>query len=227
MSTNTGVAIEPELMLMSTRKDRLENRGLLSAGAVRSRRRRDPRRTADRGAARARPRGRPRHDAVQVVSRRARADARLHVAAARPRGGRRAAGRPRDRDEVPLVRRPPSEQGRLARAPVPPGLRARPHRARPVRRVAGRPRAAAQAPRARPAHPRRGAAALLDLAQRLGAARADARARGRGRAPAAAGALVSQRGVRRLHPLGEQARPREADRPAARGARRASPRWRP
>ena len=94
------------------------------------------------------------------------------VAAARPRGGGRAAGRPRDRDEVPLVRRAPPEQGRVARAPVPPGLRARPHRARPVRRVAGRAGAAAEAPRARPSHSRRGAAALLDLAKRRRAPRA-------------------------------------------------------
>ena len=45
----------------------------------------------------------------------------------------RARDRARDRDEVPVVRRPASEQGRVAAAPVPAGLRARPHRARPVR----------------------------------------------------------------------------------------------
>ena len=37
------------------------------------------------------------------------------------------ADRPGDRDEVSVVRRAPSEQGRLARAPVPPGVRARRH----------------------------------------------------------------------------------------------------
>ncbi len=48
------------------------------------------------------------------------------------------ADRPRDRDEVPVVCGAPSEQGRLAPAPVPPGLRARPDGARPVLRVARR-----------------------------------------------------------------------------------------
>ena len=50
-------------------------------------------------------------------------------------GGGRPADRPRDRDEVPLLRRAAPEQGRLARAPVPPGVRARRHRPRPVRRL--------------------------------------------------------------------------------------------
>ena len=94
-----------------------------------------------------RPRRRPRQRAVQVVSGRARPHPGVPLAPARPRRGGRPADRARDRDQVPVVRRPPSEQGRLARPPVPPGVRARPHRARPVRRVAGGPGDPAQASR--------------------------------------------------------------------------------
>ena len=43
-------------------------------------------------------------------------------------GSEAEAGRARDRHEVPLLRDPPPEQGRLARPPVPPGLRLRPRR---------------------------------------------------------------------------------------------------
>ena len=82
---------------------------------------------------------------------RARADAGVPLAAARPDGGGRAADRPRRRDEVPVLLRPPSEQGRLAPAPVPPGVRARPHRARPVLRVGRGPRDAPPRAAARPA----------------------------------------------------------------------------
>ena len=70
----------------------------------------------------------------------ARAAARgARVATPRPGGGSRPPDRPRDRDEVPLVRHSPPEQGRLAGAPVPAGLRPRPHRARAVRRRDVRP----------------------------------------------------------------------------------------
>ena len=75
---------------------------------------------------------------------RARADPGVPLAHARSHRGRRRPDRPRDRDEVPLLRGPSSREARLARAPVPPGLRARPHRARPVRRVTRGPRAAPQ-----------------------------------------------------------------------------------
>ena len=64
--------------------------------------------------------------------------------------------RPRRRDEVPVVPRAPPEQARLARAPVPAGVRARRHRARPVRRVAGGPCAPPEGPGARPRRARRG-----------------------------------------------------------------------
>ncbi len=108
-----------------------------AAGAVRLRRRRDLHGHARRGAARSRPRGRDRLGAVQVVPGRPRAHAGVHLAPARPDGGRREADRHGRGDEVPLLRRAASGEARLARAPVPAGVRARPHRARPVRRVAG------------------------------------------------------------------------------------------
>ena len=193
-----------------------EARGLHAAGAVRARRHRDLRGRARAGAARARARGRARHRAVQVVSGRARADAGVPLAAARPRGGERPADRRGDRDEVPVVRRAASAQGRVAAAPVPAGVGSRPHRARPVLRVGGGPRAAAQGARVRPRRARRGAQDLHDVVdRRRPAARLD-RARS-GRACAAArAARVPLHGVRGLHPLGEPARPREADRPADR-----------
>ena len=53
---------------------------------------------------------------------------------ARPDRVGRAADRPRDRDEVPRLLRPPPEQGRLGAASVPAGLRLRRDRARPVLR---------------------------------------------------------------------------------------------
>ena len=59
------------------------------------------------GAARARARRRARHDPVQVVPRHARARPGVPLAARRPDRVRRAADRPRDRDEVPGVLRPP------------------------------------------------------------------------------------------------------------------------
>ena len=145
---------------------REDPRSVLAAGAVRAGRRRDPRRAAHARAARARARGRPRDDAVQVVSGRDGADARAALAARRPDRGGRPADRPRDRDEVPVLRRQASEQGRLARAPVPPGVRARPHRARAVRRLGRGPRDAARDPPARPRRARRGAQARRDLAER-------------------------------------------------------------
>ena len=66
---------------------------------------------------------------VQVVSGRARAHAGVPLAACST-STRRTASRidRRRRDEVPVVRRPASGQARLARPPVPAGVRARPHR---------------------------------------------------------------------------------------------------
>ena len=124
-------------------------RGLHAAGAVRARRHRDLCGRAGSGLARARARDGARHGAVQVVSRRARAHAGVPLAAARPRGGERAPDRRRDRDEVPVVRDQASEQGRVAAAPVPPGVGPRPHRARAVLRVGRGPRAATEGARAR------------------------------------------------------------------------------
>ena len=79
-----------------------------SAGALRSRRRRDLRGHARRRAARPRARGRARHDPVQVVPGHACARPGVPLAAARPDESDGRADRPRDRDEVPLVLRPPS-----------------------------------------------------------------------------------------------------------------------
>ena len=123
--------------------------GLRAAGSVRARRDRDPRGDARAGASRPRSRGRRRPAAVQVVPRGTRAAGGAPLADARPRGGAGAPGRPRHRDEVPLLRDPPSEQGRLARAPVPPGLRARPGRAGAVRGEVVRPRDGSGGPPAR------------------------------------------------------------------------------
>ena len=161
-----------------------------------------------------------RHDPLQVVSRHEGARARRSSGASldlEEADGR--ADRPRRRDEVPLLLRPPSEQARLGAAPVPPGLRARPNRSGPVRRRTGGPGVAALGPNPRPGRSRRGAPALRDLPQRRRADRALDRPRGRGDAASAAGAPLPLRGVRRLRPLGQPARPREADRPADRGGR--------
>src|SRR5438128_2069157 len=64
---------------------------------------------------------------------------------------------------------------------------------------------------------------LHDLAERHEPAAEQPRARLRGRAAAAAGARLPLRRVRRLHPLGQPARPREANRPSARGRQAAGP----
>ena len=71
-----------------------------------------------------------------------------------------------DRDQVPVIRRRAPEQGRVARAPVPAGVRARRHGARPVRAVAGGPRDGARSAAARSRGPRRGARAVRDLPER-------------------------------------------------------------
>ena len=92
------------------------------------------------------------------------ADATRSSGACSTRGVRRPPGRPRDRDEVPLVRGTAPEQGRVARPPVPAGLRARRHGPRPVRRRAGRPGDRPRGPAPRPGRPRRGAAPVRDLA---------------------------------------------------------------
>ena len=156
-------------------------------------------------------------DSVQVVSGDARPRPGVPLAPARPDRVRRAADRPRARDEVPLVRRPASEQARLGAAPVPAGVRARPNRSGPVLRRTPRPGVAALGPNPGPDRARRGEAALRHLAQRRRADRALHRSRGRGAAAPAAGAALPQRRLRRLRPLGRPARPGEAERPPARG----------
>ena len=167
---------------------------------------------------RAGPRGRPRQRAVQVVSGRARADAGVPLAAARPGGGGRAAGRPRRRHEVPLVRRPPPGEARLARAPVPAGLRARPapsSASSASRRRTGRCGGRCRSSTAwRSARRRRLFATSRNVAERL--------ERSTGLAAEVLphppqDARLPLRRLRRLRALGEPARPREADRPAARG----------
>ena len=70
---------------------------------------------------------------------------------------------------------------------------------------------------ARPRRARRGDAPLRDLAERRRPARALDGARRRGAAAPAAGARLPRRRPRRLHPLRQSARPRQADRPADRG----------
>ena len=98
------------------RRARHEDRGLPSPGAVRTRA--APRSSRDELVAELRDRG---HEAELVsvpfkwYPGRARADPGVPLAAARPDRGGRAADRPRDRHEVPLLLRPPPEQGRLAR----------------------------------------------------------------------------------------------------------------
>ena len=118
------------------------------------------------GPARARARRGDRQHPVQVVPGLARARPGVPLAPRRPDRVRRPADRPRDRDEVPRVLRPPPEQGRVGAAPVPAGVRLRPHRARPVRRVAGRPRDAPRDRASRCRRARRGAQSVRDLAQR-------------------------------------------------------------
>ena len=75
----------------------------------------------------------------------ARARPGVPLAARRPDRVGRAADRPRDRDEVPRLLRPPPEQGRVGAAPVPAGLRLRPDRARPVLRQSPEDRATRRA----------------------------------------------------------------------------------
>ena len=109
----------------------------------------------------------------------------------RPAPRRHRAGGPRDRDEVPLVPDRASEQGRLARPPVPAGLRARPDGARPVQRDALRPGDPRADRSSRPVRARAGAEDLRDLAERGGPAAALDGPRGRGSPPPAAGARRS------------------------------------
>ena len=157
----------------------------------------------------ARARRGPRLGAVQVVSGRARADTGVPLADARPRGGGRTEDRHRRRDEVPQLRRAPSREARLARPPVPPGVRARRDGARPVRPLARGPGAAAPGAGARPDRARRGDAPLRHVRERRRAARAVHRPRGGGAPAPAAAAPVPERAVRGVRPLGEPARPRE------------------
>ena len=129
-------------------------------------------------------------------------------------------GRPRDRDEVPVLRDPPPEQGRLARPPVPAGLRARPRRLRAVRRGPVRPRDGSRRSTGSTARFSARRSGLFAISQQRGrpSAPLDGSQR-RGAAPtaAAAGRTARRNGDRRVHPLGRPARPREARRPAAGG----------
>ena len=188
-------------------------------GAVRARRGRDLHRRARRRAAGARPRGRLRHRPVQVVPGRPRADPGVPLAAARPDRGRRPADRHGRRDEVPLVRRPPPREARLARAPVPPGLRARPHRARPVRRIAGgpgdAPRRSRSSTASRSARRRGCSRPRSNVAGRL--ERSTGLARRGAAAPAAGRSTTATTGHGDFVLSVEPARPGEADRPADRG----------
>ena len=104
-------------------------------------------------------------------------------------------------------------------APVPAGLRLRPHRARPVRRVAratARPARAVERLDARRA--RRGAAGLRDLAERrrpAASASTGIDAEVLPHPPQTLAYRTAELGG--LRALGQPARPREADRPADRG----------
>ncbi len=100
---------------------------------------------------------------LQVVSGYACPRPGVRLAPDRPRRRRRQADRARNRDEVPLLRHPPPQQGRLARAPVPAGLRLRSRRVRPVLRVACRSGDTARGRALRRRRARRGAADLHHL----------------------------------------------------------------
>ena len=166
----------------------------------------------------ARPRGGHRLRSVQVVSRRARSHAGVPLADARPRRGRRQQDRHGDRDEVPVVSRPPSGQARVARAPVPPGVRARPDR-----------RSASSA--TRPRIGRCGGRCTISIASRSVRRRGSSRSRRTSRAgsPRSTGLAAEvlphppQELDYRCQGYGdfvlsvEPARPREADRPPHRG----------
>ena len=106
----------------------------------------------------------------------------------------------------------------VARAPVPAGLRLRPHRVRPVLGVAGGPRDAARGRAVRPGRARRGAPDLHDLAATsptgCSATRASTRRCCRRRRRQLAYRTDE---LERLRALGQPARPRQADRPADRG----------
>ena len=185
-------------------------------GALRAGRGRDLHGHARRRAACARPRGGDRLGPVQVVPGRPRAHAGLPLAPARPDRDGREADRPRRGDEVPLVRRASPREARVARASVPPGVRARSHRARAVRRVCPGAGAAPAGAGARPRGARRGDAGIRHVEERGRQARALDRARGRGAATPGAGAAVPRRRARRLRALGQPPRSREARRHAAR-----------
>ena len=122
-------------------------------------------------------------------------------------------------DEVPVICRAPPREAGVARASVPAGVRARPHRARPVRRVRRGSCAAPAGAGARPRRARRGDAALRHVEQRRRQARALDRARRRGAATPGAGARLPRRRTRRFRALGQPTRSGEAGRHAARGGR--------
>ena len=170
-------------------------------------------------APRARPRRRPRLGPVQVVSGRARPDAGVPLANARPRGGRRTPDRPRRRDEVPLVRRAPSGRS---------GSGSCTSSARPTSSTA--PSSDSSGRRRRSA--RCAGRCRSSTARRLARRRASSRPRRTSPAGSSAPRGSSRRcsrtrrrrlpyrsaRVRGLRPLGEPPRPGQADRPAARGA---------
>ena len=191
-----------------------------AAGALRARGRRDLHRRARRRAARARPRGRPRLGAVQVVSR-ARAcstqaflwrllDLRRPTGARSTSSSRRSSRRTSSATRrsasgscTSSARRTSSTAPSSASSAPSPEDRALRRQVQELDRVAlGR-----------------GDAPVRDLGERRRPARALDRPRRRGAAAPAAGAAVPLRARRRLRPLGEPARPGEADRPAARGGR--------
>ena len=198
----------------SSRAD--EDRRLLTAGARCARRRRGPRGAADGGAERSRPPGGARDRAVQVVP-----GARVltHAFLWRMLDLEEVEGRKVDlliatKFPTYVVRHP--NKRRLARAPVPPGVRPRPDRARRVRRErASAARRAASSTAARSARP-----SACSRSRATSQTACDARSGSRPRScSAAAGARLPLRGVRRLRALRRPARPGEARRPPARGGR--------
>ena len=131
---------------------------------------------------------------------------------------RRASDRHGRGDEVPVLRRAAPREARLARAPVPPGVRARPDRARPV--LGESPRIERCAARCRISTAWRSARRARLFAtsrQRRRPTGALDGARRRGAATSRPGARLPRRRPRRLRPLRQPARSRQAGRPADRG----------
>ena len=171
-------------------------------------------------AARAGARGGDRLGPVQVVPGRPGADAGLHCGAcSTSTESDGQADRHGRRDEVPVVRRAPPREAGLARAPVPAGLRARPHLARAVRRVHRGQGRAPQGAGPRPRRARRGEPPVRDLRNVAGRLQRSTGLVAEVLPHPAAGARLPLRRPRRLRPLGQPARSRQARRPADRGSR--------